>query len=130
MLIAAARILSLAVISGIRGNGRPVFPRPGNARGSKEPPGPSAVLPLPDSDILTERWQSPLLIQQPGPDRAVEGANLRQNDLTLLAHLLGLEHHITDLAVSLVVLRGDIDLAAGKHVIEAAEHAGKIVLHL
>src|SRR5260221_5629981 len=70
------------------------------------------------------------LVEQAGADRALERADLLENVARVRAGVVGLEHHVADLAVGLVVLRADIDLALGEHLVEPAEHARQVALHL
>src|SRR5262245_9889653 len=73
---------------------------------------------------------SAVLIKQAGADGAFEGANLLEDRRAVLAHPLGFEHHVPDLAVGLIILCGDVDFAASKYVVEPSQHAGQVVLDL
>src|SRR3954452_20712140 len=70
------------------------------------------------------------LVEQASADRAVERADLLEDVARVRASVVGFQHHVTDLAVGLVVLRADIDLTLGEHLVEAAEHARQVALHL
>src|SRR3954451_16564164 len=70
------------------------------------------------------------LIQQPRPDRALEGADLVKDGLALGSGPGRLQHDVADLAVGLQVLRRDVEAPPREGFVEAAQRAGHVAVDM
>ena len=69
-------------------------------------------------------------IEQAGADRSVERADLVKGIPAVLGRSFGFDDHVADLAVSLQVLRRDVEAALREHVVETPQDAGHVPVHV
>ena len=60
-----------------------------------------------------KRRSDPVLVEQPGADRSLQGADIGEDALTIRRRSVGVQHHIANIVAGLVILRRDIDGMAG-----------------
>ena len=69
-------------------------------------------------------------VEKTGADRAGQVSDLIKKPVRIVHRAVGLEHDITDLAVGLVILRGDVHGPIGEDIVEPPKLAGQVALDL
>lgn len=69
-------------------------------------------------------------VEQPRPNGSLQGADLVKGFPALLGQTFRLDHDIADLAIRLQMLARDVEAALREGVVEAAEDAGHVPMHM